>query len=1547
SKLGSIGSPTEPLAIQTHGVELANGGLRDGTITARALGDVALTQVADHLLIRGIVSDAGDVYLNVPGGSVYDAATSLSLAPTLAEAQAAWQRLGLNDPDFGQVGVAAFENSVGESYRQFWQLLANGSVQDGAYTLNASAASSYGPQAAAALGAPDPTVEQVRAYAADRYSQLVAFFEANLAADWMSESEFQVFDPGFNYVATPEQVADLTLHTSWTADQLLYALDQAALQPAVSIPLQAQQPHVSGRAVSITAGGEVGRVRPPQVISLAAIQSGALTPAEKLALATARVAGEAVFVGTDAQGNTVTFPDGESPPGVTATGVQVTIHRPLLVAVTNSPEAALNVTAPDGITIWQTAGDLVIGAIASDGAVELAAPGSIVNAQTVVHGFGGDGTGWTANLTGDSSTVIADDVLTLTDNRTNQARSAWLNTPVSTSGFTASFTYQAGGDRAADGAALVWQNQGPQALGGIGGSLGLGGIRGSTAAYEINLFDGHVQGTNFVQSSALSISAGSTSDIELFLADTHVSGGLVSRTTAPIDTTQVANPAPQEVYQSTRYGNFTYTLADLTPNATYTVRLLFAETFWSAANARLFDVVINGTRVLDSFDVFAQAGGKDVAIERAFDTQADSAGQITAQFVTVADNSIVSGIEIVPVTTGNYLGTDPVDVTSGNPIRVTLRYDEQASALVETLTDTTTGATFTRTYANVDLGNLLGPAAFIGFTGATGGAISTQTIRDFELFFSYGGIDAADITLRSTAGGIGAVDAPLTVILGDGRFNATAESDILVHQSVGNLNVGQVTSVQGDILLDPPEPGQSVVLFSDSVVTAPLGHVTFQAHDDVSLAAGSKVHALTVTVQAGFSVIPGASADSRVTLAGLIDAGSVLILGGSGKDSVWIGSDGIQPGTLDLIRGHIEFRGAGGGDELTLDDRAAMNGGGLPLRTGYAITPNQVGNNPGLGTAPRMFAGLTYDDSVSRLGLLGSAGSSMFHVTPSQDTEFHLAGHPDAGAGLLGGNSLTVDETGTLGAARQHSSSAAGSWTFAEPHRPVQFGGIARFNRVTFGAWAGTTIIHDSTADDATFVVTYRGLTAIGLEGGVGEHDAVRVVGPNGYHELARFVQVTPSWDGSSQVVTYRVPAPSGQWRAGDNGAYSIEVLPGRIGNGLGQLLPAAQVGTLWVNIDRLWLTSTLQEPGTYRLEVAGASPGATVVFVRGTQAGQFPLDPLGLTLDLADPVELGQVVADTSGQARLVVQVPPQVADELLGFQAFEQAPAPLGSHLVHAAAMSRLIESIETAGGVVTGGQSVQFRVTFTQPVAGVTADGFHLVTSHNVANARIAHVAGLGSEYLVTVETGSGDGTLRLRLTDEAEIANATGVGANLTRSGGLAGSSFTIHKTREDVNLDFVISPVDALVLINAINRNQGGYRVSGGDADPWWHDVNQDGWVSPVDVLIVFNYLNWRAGLAAGEGEDIVPTNADAPVVDLRDYLAEPVERNAASGFVQRSGAASRWMDHLPSGPRVTQETVDWGYDPSPPEVRGDDLSDLFGESFEDVAADILRAWRSR
>jgi len=41
----------------------------------------------------------------------------------------------------------------------------------------------------------------------------------------------------------------------------------------------------------------------------------------------------------------------------------------------------------------------------------------------------------------------------------------------------------------------------------------------------------------------------------------------------------VTDPAPQAVYQTVRYGNFTYTIPNLTPGGTYRVRLHFAELF--------------------------------------------------------------------------------------------------------------------------------------------------------------------------------------------------------------------------------------------------------------------------------------------------------------------------------------------------------------------------------------------------------------------------------------------------------------------------------------------------------------------------------------------------------------------------------------------------------------------------------------------------------------------------------------------------------------------------------------------------------------------------------------------------------------------------------------------------------------------------------------------------------------------------------------------------------------------------------------------------------
>src|SRR5439155_9301565 len=131
-----------------------------------------------------------------------------------------------------------------------------------------------------------------------------------------------------------------------------------------------------------------------------------------------------------------------------------------------------------------------------------------------------------------------------------------------------------------------------------------------------------------------------------FVADAGFTGGSTFKTTAAINTANVANAAPQVVYQTERYGNFSYTVGGLTPSASYTVRLHFAEIYWTAVGQRLFNVAINGTQVLSSYDIFKGAGGKNVAVAKTFTATANSSGNIVITFSNVKDNAKVSGIEI-------------------------------------------------------------------------------------------------------------------------------------------------------------------------------------------------------------------------------------------------------------------------------------------------------------------------------------------------------------------------------------------------------------------------------------------------------------------------------------------------------------------------------------------------------------------------------------------------------------------------------------------------------------------------------------------------------------------------------------------------------------------------------------------------------------------------------------------------------------------------------------------------------------------------------------
>jgi hypothetical protein len=86
-----------------------------------------------------------------------------------------------------------------------------------------------------------------------------------------------------------------------------------------------------------------------------------------------------------------------------------------------------------------------------------------------------------------------------------------------------------------------------------------------------------------------------------FAADRDFAGGGTINHANAIDLSHVANPAPVQVYQTARTGNFSYSIPGFAPASAHTVRLHFAETYFNTTGSRTFNVSINGTRVVTNF----------------------------------------------------------------------------------------------------------------------------------------------------------------------------------------------------------------------------------------------------------------------------------------------------------------------------------------------------------------------------------------------------------------------------------------------------------------------------------------------------------------------------------------------------------------------------------------------------------------------------------------------------------------------------------------------------------------------------------------------------------------------------------------------------------------------------------------------------------------------------------------------------------------------------------------------------------------------------------
>ena len=143
-----------------------------------------------------------------------------------------------------------------------------------------------------------------------------------------------------------------------------------------------------------------------------------------------------------------------------------------------------------------------------------------------------------------------------------------------------------------------------------------------------------------------------SNDSQLWRPDSFFEGGQLASYTSPVSGTD-----DPELYETERWGNFSYAIPVSTGR--YSVTLYFAVRHgaWDEAStsdqskpgvAHVFNVFCNGTALLRNFDLAGDARHSDVVIRKFTGLEPNSQGKLLLNFVPVEGYATVTGIEVLP-----------------------------------------------------------------------------------------------------------------------------------------------------------------------------------------------------------------------------------------------------------------------------------------------------------------------------------------------------------------------------------------------------------------------------------------------------------------------------------------------------------------------------------------------------------------------------------------------------------------------------------------------------------------------------------------------------------------------------------------------------------------------------------------------------------------------------------------------------------------------------------------------------------------------------------
>ncbi|MFC0876295.1 malectin domain-containing carbohydrate-binding protein [Saccharicrinis sp. FJH2] len=135
----------------------------------------------------------------------------------------------------------------------------------------------------------------------------------------------------------------------------------------------------------------------------------------------------------------------------------------------------------------------------------------------------------------------------------------------------------------------------------------------------------------------------------LSMPSQYVSGGRSYSTSS----TNIAGTEDDELYKTEQFGTFSINIP--LENGKYNVILKMAEIYHNSPNSRLFNVNVEGKRVIENLDIFAQVG-KDVAYDVIIPVEMTD-GTLNINLITVTDNAKINALAIEKLITSSLNGS--------------------------------------------------------------------------------------------------------------------------------------------------------------------------------------------------------------------------------------------------------------------------------------------------------------------------------------------------------------------------------------------------------------------------------------------------------------------------------------------------------------------------------------------------------------------------------------------------------------------------------------------------------------------------------------------------------------------------------------------------------------------------------------------------------------------------------------------------------------------------------------------------------------------------